>query len=178
MHKTLEILFSIIVGICVGIASYGSYLAHDYSISTKPQPETTIEYVYIEKQPEIVTETVIVEVNPTFYRTLTEDDCFYLMDLAMREAEGEGIEGMLWVMYTAECRKETFAMESYEAVWKSDAFNSSWDRRGIEPNTDCLEALALFEEGWMPKPLWFRADHYHNFGTPLCQVGNHYFSTK
>lgn len=178
MKNVINVLFTLIVGIAVGIAAYGSYQAHSRSYQAeKTPPETKIEYVYIESEPEIITETVYIEKEPTFYRELTEDDCFYLMDLAMREAEDQGTVGMLWVMYTAECRCEAFGI-SYESVWLSDAFSSSWGRRGIEPNEDCLRALALFEEGWLPKPLYFRAGHYHGFGTELCQVGNHYFSTK
>ena len=96
----------------------------------------------------------------------------------MREIEGGDVVDFLWVFYTAECRKEAYGIETYEEVWRSDAFNASWSRRGIEPNENCLKAFALFEEGWTPKPLWFRADHYHSFGTPLCEVGNHYFSCK
>ena len=179
MKHTINYLFTMIVGMAVGIAAYGSYKSHNYSMSTE-KPEPQIEYVYIEAEPivEVVTETVYVEVEPDPYRNLTEEDCFYLMDLALREAEGEGVEGMLWVMYTAECRKEAFGLESYKAVWASDAFATSWNRRGIEPNEDCIKAMALFEEGWVPKPLWFRRDYYHGFGTPLCSVGDHYFSSK
>lgn len=175
MRNAILYIFSLIVSFAVGIAAYGSYQSHNYSMTTKPEPE--IEYVYIEREPEVITETVYIEVEPTFYRNLTEDDCFYLMDLSMREAENQGVVGMLWVMYTAECRAEAYGL-TYEEVWKSDAFSSSWNRRGIEPNEGCKEAIALFEEGWAPKPLYFRAGHYHSFGTELCQVGNHYFSTK
>lgn len=175
MRNKILYVFSLIVSFAVGIAAYGSYLSHDYSMSTKPEP--AIQYVYIEREPEVITETVYIEVEPTFYRSLTEDDCFYLCDLAMRESENQGVVGMLWVMYTAECRAETYGL-TYEEVWKSDAFSSSWGRRGIEPNEDCKEAISLFEEGWIPKPLYFRAGHYHSFGTELCQVGSHYFSTK
>ena len=175
MRNAILYIFSLIVSFAVGIAAYGSYLSHDYSMSTKPEP--TIEYVYIEREPEVITETVYIEVEPTFYRSLTEDDCFYLCDLAMRESENQGVVGMLWVMYTAECRAEAYGL-TYEEVWKSDAFSSSWNRRGMEPNEDCKEAIALFEEGWLPKPLYFRAGHYHSFGTEICQVEDHYFSTK
>lgn len=173
MRSNLLYIFSFIVGLCVGIAAYGSYKSHNYSMTTTPEVKT--EYVYIEKEPQIVTETVYIEVEPEFYRNLTEDDCYYLMDLCMRESENQGVVGMLWVMYTAECRAEAYGL-TYEQVWKSDAFSSSWGRRGIEPNEDCKMAISLFEEGWLPKPLYFRAGHYHSFGTELCNVGSHYFS--
>lgn len=173
MRQVLEYLFTLLVGIAVGIAGYGSYTHHN-----QPTEVVKTEYVYIETEPEIITETVYVEVEPEFYRSFSESEAWYLKDLGMREIEGGDVVDFLWVFYTAECRKEAFGIETYEEVWRSDAFSASWSRRGIEPNENCLKAFALFEEGWTPKPLWFRADHYHGFGTPLCEVGNHYFSCK
>ena len=172
MRSNLLNIFSLLVGIAVGIASYGSYIHH------RPTPiETKTEYVYIEQEPQIVTETVYIEVEPEFYRNISDEDSFYYMDIAMREAENQGVVGMLWVMYTFQNRCEAFG-HTPEEEWKSSAYETSMFRAGIEPNEDCLKAYELFVEGWIPKPLYFRANHYHSFGTPLCQVGNHYFSTK
>lgn len=178
MKNALNYLFFLIIGIAFGVAVYGSYQSHTkhYTITTE-DPEKTVEYIYIEREPEIVTEYVYVEKEENFYRDLTTEDAYYYGDLAMREAEGEGTVGMLWVMYCAECRAEAYGLTPKE-VWESEAFSSSWSRRGKTPNEDCLEALSLFEEGWTPKPLWFRAGNYHGFGTPLCNVGNHYYSCK
>lgn len=175
MRKYIEVLFTLIVGVLVGIAAHGSYEAHTRS---NIEPETITEYVYIETEPQIITEYVYIETEPTFYRSFSDSEGWYLKDLGMREIEGGDVIDFLWVFYTAECRKEAFGIETYEEVWRSDAFAASWSRRGIEPNENCLKAFALFEEGWTPRPLWFRADHYHSFGTPLCEVGNHYFSCK
>ena len=72
MRNAILYIFSLIVSFAVGIAAYGSYLSHDYSMSTKPEPTT--QYVYIEREPEVITETVYIEVEPTFYRSLTEDE--------------------------------------------------------------------------------------------------------
>ena len=172
MRKALEILFTLLVGIAVGIASYGSYIHH------RPTPiETKTEYVYIETEPEIVTEYVYIEVEPEFYRNISDEDSFYYMDIAMREAENQGEVGMLWVMYTFQNRCEAFGHTPKEG-WESSAYETSMFRTGIEPNEDCLKAYEAFIEGWIPRPLYFRANHYHSFGTPLCTVGNHCFSTK
>ena len=178
MKNTINVLFTLIVGIAVGIAAYGSYKSHDYSMSTEPT-EPQVRYVYIESEPikEIVTETVYIEVEPTFYRNISEADGFYYKDMAMREAENQGVVGMLWVMYTFDNRCEVFG-RTPEEEWKSSAYESSMFRTGIEPNEDCLKAYELFVEGWVPRPMYFRAGHYHDFGTPLCQVGDHFFSTK
>ena len=176
MKNTINVLFTLIVGIAVGIAAYGSYTSHNYSM-TAQAPEPQIEYVYIEKEPEVITETVYIEVEPEFFRNLSDADGWYYKDYAMREGEAEGVIGMLWLMYTFENRCEAYG-HTPEEEWASSASEPSMFRTEIEPNEDCLKAYELFIEGWEPKPLYFRAGHYHSFGTELCQVGNHYFSTK
>lgn len=176
MKNVLNYLFTLLVGLAVGIAAYGSYQAHTKSYHLET-PEPQIEYVYIETEPEVRTETVYIEVEPEFFRNLSEEDGWYYKDYAMREGESEGVIGMLWLMYTFENRCKVYS-HTPEEEWASSASESSMFRSGIEPNEDCLRAYELFIEGWKPEPLYFRARQYHSFGTPLCQVGNHYFSTK
>ena len=176
--KAIEVLFTFMVGLAVGIASYGSYKSHDYHITTQ-NPEPIREYIYIESEPEIIEKVVEVEKvvylsSEEFFRNLTEEDEWYLKDLAMREAEGEGVIGQCWVMYTVLCRCEAFN-HTIKDEWSSSAY-TSMNRTGLTPNEDCLMAFELIREGWTPKPLYFRARGYHSFGTELCQVGNHYFS--
>lgn len=172
MRKALEILFTLLVGIAVGIAGYGSYTHHN-----KPIETIKTEYVYIECEPEVITETIYIEVEPEFFRNISDADGWYYKDYAMREGEGEGVIGMLWLMYTFGNRCEAFGNTPAEE-WASPTSESSMFRTGIEPNEDCLKAYELYVEGWVPKPLYFRAGHYHSFGTPLAQVGAHYFSSK
>lgn len=176
--NNLKCFFSLIIGIFGGIAIYGSYISHDYHMSTEPPKE--VEYIYVQPEKEIVTEYVYLEPEveyvpyEEFFRNLTEEDEWYLKDLAMREAEGEGVIGQCWVMYTVLCRCEAFG-HSIKEEWGSEAY-TSMSRTGRTPNEDCLKAFEMIREGWTPKPLYFRANHYHTFGTELCQVGNHYFS--
>lgn len=179
MRHTLELIFSAIIGAFIGIAILGSYQSHNYHMTTESH-EPVIEYVYVESEPkvikdvEIVTEYVYVEED--FFRNFTAQEEWYVKDLMMREAEGEGVEGMLWVAYCMECRCEAFG-NSIEQEWGSSAY-TSMSRSGKTPNEDCLKAFELFREGWTPKPLYFRVGNYHSFGTPLCRVGNHWFSSK
>ena len=109
MKNYLYHLFTMFIGILVGIAAYGSYQAHtkSYHLETT-KPETIVEYVYVETEPEIIYETVYVPYEEPFYRNLTEEDKYYLKDMAMREAEGEGVIGQVWVMYCVICRAEPF----------------------------------------------------------------------
>lgn len=167
---------TLMVGVGVGIAICGSYTHHYQPITTTP-PEPKSEYVYVEQEPEVVVEYVYIPFEEVFFRNHTEREEWCLKDLAMREGEGEGVIGMLWIMYTVECRCEAFG-HSIEEEWAGSAFQTSMNRSGLEPNEDCLKAYELFREGWEPKPLYFGAGYYHDFATDLCQVGNHCFSSK
>ena len=168
----------VIMALCVafGIIIHGSVQAwnESYKESKQTEPIIQTEYVYIEKP---VVETVYIPYEEPFYRNLTEEDKDYLCDMAMREAEGEDAIGQAMVMYVVLNRAEAYG-QSVKQVCESDAFKSSKGRSGKTPNEECMKALALLEEGWIPKPLWFRANHYHTFGTPYFQVGNHYFSGR
>lgn len=170
MRRNLELILTFFIGIIFGAVYYGTIQAH-----TEPTAEKEIEYVYIESEPETVVQYVSVPFEEVPFRTLSEDDEFFYKDLAMREAENQGVIGMLWVMYTVECRCEAFN-HTPEQEWGSSAYKTSMSRSGITPNDDCNEAFELFRQGWIPKPLNFRAGSYHDFREPLCQVGGHYFS--
>lgn len=173
--RVIEAVATFFVGVIFGIVYICTINAH----TSKPieNPEPKIEYVYVEQEPEVVVEYVYIPFEEVSFRNYTEQEEWYLKDLAMREAEGEGVIGMLWVMYTVECRCEAFG-HTIEYEWGSSAFKTSMNRSGITPNEDCLKAYELFREGWEPRPLYFASGYYHSFATDLCQVGSHCFSSK
>jgi len=176
MKRYIHDLILIVISIGFGIIIYGSINAWT---TTEPEPIIITEYRTIEAEPEIITETVYVpcEMNE-FLRNLSEEDEWYLKDIAMREAEGEDVIGQCWVMYCVLCRCEVFG-KTIKQVCESSAFDSSKHRSGLTPNENCNKALELIKEGWQPKPLWFARGQYHsNLGYPLCQYGNHCFSCK
>ena len=174
MNRLLKELLILAMGITFGVIVHGSYEAWNY---TEPEPIVITEYKTIEAEPEVITEIVYVPYEEPFYRNLTEEDVWYLKDMAMREASGESVIGQAMVMYVVINRAEAYG-QSIKQVCESKAFESSKGMSGKTPNENCEKALVLIEEGWTPKPLYFRANHYHSFGTPLYQVGNHYFSSK
>ena len=170
MRRNLELIISFFIGIIFGVVYVDTINAH-----TEPKTEKQIEYVYIESEPETVVQYVSVPFVEVDFRSISEADEWYYKDYAMREAEGEGVIGMLWVMYTFENRCEAFN-HTPEQEWASSASITSMNRSGKTPNDDCNEAFELFRQGWTPKPLNFQAGSYHDFREPLCQVGGHYFS--
>lgn len=171
--RITQVIATFFIGVIFGAIYACTVNAH--SQTPEPTPKTEIQYVYIEKEPEVITETVYVPVEEEFFRNHTEQEEWYIKDLAMREGEGEGVVGMLWIMYCLECRCKKFN-HTIEEEWAGSAFKTSMNRSGLTPNEDCEKAYELFREGWKPEPLYFGAGYYHGFATDLCQCGNHCFS--
>ena len=169
----------IMVGLLVTVSILAGIKSYELEEMRNAEPETVtkIEYVYIESDPEVITEYVYLPSTQEFFRSFTDREAWCLKDLAMREGANQGVIGQCWIMYTAICRAETYGI-SIEQVWASYAFKTSMSMSGKTPNEDCNKAFAMIEEGWIPKPLWFRTTKYHSFGNPLCKVGDHYFSAK
>lgn len=178
MKNIINVLFTLIVGIAVGIAAYGSYISHNYSMETQP-PEPQIEYVYIEKEPEIITETVYIEKEPEpFYLNLTAEECDLLEQIAYAEARGEGTRGMVMVMNVVLNRVKApgFGDSIEEVIFADGQFYTA----GMTSNVseECHEALSLVLEGadFSQGALFFNRGGYRNGKEPLFVYGGHWFS--
>lgn len=174
MRQVLEHLFTLLVGIAVGIAGYGSYTHHN-----QPTEVIKTEYVYIESEPEIITETVYVEVEPEpFYLNLTAEECDLLEQIAFAEAESEGTRGMVMVINVVLNRVNApgFGDSIEEVIYAAGQFYTD----GMRPNVseECHEAMALVLEGadFSQGALFFNKYGYRNGKEPLFQYGAHYFS--
>lgn len=177
MNKNFEIIFALLVGVLVGIASYGSYVSH----RPHSQPEVRTEYVYIESEPKVITEVeyVFVPVEPeVYYPNLTERECDLLEQIAFAEAEGEGVKGMILVMNVVLNRvdAEGFGDSVEEVIFADGQFYTA----GMTPEVsdECHEAMAMVLEGidYSQGALFFNKYGYRNGREPLFQYGNHYFS--
>lgn len=174
--KNLETIFALLIGILVGVASYGSYISH------RPvSPEKVVEYVYIESEPEVITEYeyIYVPVEPeVYYPNLTFEECDLLEQIAYAEAQGEGVRGMVLVMNVVLNRVHAngYGDSVKEVIFAEGQFYTD----GMTPNVsdECHEALALVLEGadFSQGALYFNKYGYRADKEPLFQYGEHYFS--
>lgn len=174
--KNLETIFALLIGILVGVASYGSYISH------RPvQPEKVVECVYIESEPEVITEYeyIYVPVEPeVYYPNLTFEECDLLEQIAFAEAKGEGVRGMVLVMNVVLNRVHAngYGDSVKEVIFAEGQFYTD----GMTPNVsdECHEALVLVLEGadFSQGALYFNKYGYRSDKEPLFQYGEHYFS--
>lgn len=112
---------------------------------------------------------------------VSDEEIELLALVTMAEAEGESEEGKRMVIDTVLNRVDSdrFPGSIREVVYQKNQFTSMWNGRSERcVVTDEVRQLVKEElnKRTNNEALYFRTKHYHNFGTPLMKVGNHYFS--
>ena len=195
-----EVLIPILIICTIPVSPIDTW----YNTPSEPQPETTS---VVETVDVVMTETDIVEevvsepeqpessepdepVEPVVKTpTVTATDIAYsdsdielLALVTIAEAEGECELGKRLVIDTVLNRVDSdrFGDSIYSVIYAKGAFSSMWNGRADRcVVTDYVRNLVREEMASRTNSqvLYFRMSHYHSFGTPLFQVGCHYFST-
>jgi N-acetylmuramoyl-L-alanine amidase len=148
--------------------------------------------VEIVSEPEPVIEEVIVsepilEPEPEPMEPelpLTDEEIYLVALVTVAEAEGESVEGKRLVIDTILNRANSD--HSYwpdnvtDVIYQPHQFTSMWNGR-VDRSVVTDDVIQLVEEELISQTnydvVYFRTSHYSNYGTPMFQVGNHYFSS-
>lgn len=112
---------------------------------------------------------------------ISDQELELLALVVMAEAEGETDEGKRWVIDTILNRvdSERFDDNITEVIYSPGQFSSVWNGR----MNRCYisdDIISLINEELYCRttyePLYFTANRYSNYGTPITNIGNHYFS--
>lgn len=145
-------------------------------ISTEEYIETSEE----EAREGSISSEVLEETTAAY--TLTEDEIELIALVTMAEAEGECEEGKRLVIDTILNRVDSgyFPNSVYEVVYQPSQFTSMWNGR-IDRCYVRDDIYQLVREELVSRTnydvIFFTANCYSDFGTPLFQVGNHCFSS-
>ncbi len=134
--------------------------------------EAVIDTVTEEIQEEEVIEQAIL---------LSQEEIELIALVTMAEAEGEPEEGKRLVIDTILNRVDSgyFPDTVYEVVYQKNQFTSMWNGRveRCEVRDDIYQlVLEELSNRTNSEVVFFTAGCYSNYGVPLLQVGNHYFS--
>lgn len=145
------------------------------------------ETVIDEVTEDIVEETVVadepIEQVESTNLPLSDEDIDLIALVTMAEAEGECELGKRLVIDVIlnQIDSPRFADTVSGVVYAKNAFECMWNGRINRCYVrDDIRQLVI-EELQNRTDLtvyYFRAGHYHTFGTPVINVGNHYFSTN
>ena len=156
------------------------YIYSDKAVSANIN-QTTGYIVVRTNEPETTTRTEVKDISSV--DLITMDDAVLIAKLVLAEAEGEPEMGKRLVIDTVLNRLESedFPNTVYDVVYQPYHYDPAWDGR-IELFSELDDAFKLvvdeIHNRTNSEVLYFRTDKFHEFGTPMEQVGNHYFSTK
>lgn len=146
-------------------------------------------------------EPIVYDIQPPIYRILdgwddpiyisepepekelaTEEEIELIALVTMAEAEGECEEGKRLVIDTILNRVDSsyFPDTIHEVVYQPNQFSSMWNGRldRCEVKEDiCQLVREELESRYNSDCVFFRAHRYSDYGTPMFQVGGHYFSS-
>lgn len=144
--------------------------------------ERVNQYEYIEMQPTLKTVSA-VEIEEYVEDTLLPQEDIELIALVtMAEAEGECEEGKRLVIDTILNRVDSvyFPDTVHGVIYQANQFSSMWNGRVDKCFADD-DICQLVEEELQSRTnvdtIFFTAGGYGKYGTPMFQVGNHYFSS-
>ena len=152
--------------------------------SPKEEP-VILEEVVEAMQPPIVEEAIEEVIDETVEEPgeiFTDDEIKLIALVTMAEAEGECEYGKRLVIDTVLNRIDhvKFPSSPYDVIYQKNQFTSMTNGRANRCSINDYVVNLVREEiasRTNYEVLFFRSGHYHNFGTPLLRVENHYFST-
>lgn len=161
----------------------------------QPIQQITIEEIPVEESYEDITSSpvVVVEEKPIIpvveipeepQYSLTDEEINLIALVTMAEAEGESEKGKRLVISTILNRVDSelryFPDTVKEVIYQPNQFSSMWngrvDRCYVDENI-CELVRDELKSRTNNDVLYFHADRYGKYGTPLLIEGNHYFSS-
>lgn len=184
MRRRLSVFRNLkIVALCAGVLISASSILQTQAIvgeaDDEPLPSTPVVEQVVMEEPKIEVEEPVSEVE--IDHGVTDEEIELIALVTMAEAEGECEEGKRLVIDTILNRVDNprFPDTIRGVIYAPHQFTSMWNGR-VDRCYVREDICKLVEEELANRLntecLYFRTNHYHNFGTPLVQVGNHYFS--
>lgn len=182
------ILFSIVFCIAAGIIGEkedGEKLGPEPSATPEIVPEKDEEKMKNEVEVKVIKNEAPLP-EPTYYpqqdEVLQQDDVELLALVTIAEAEGECEEGKRLVIDTVLNRVDStyFPNTIYDVIYQANQFSSMWNGRADRcVVTDEVRQLVEKEmqSRYNTEVMFFNAGHYSTYGTPMFQLGGHYFSS-
>lgn len=173
---TISVVLSMqMYGITKKYAELASRVTELYEENAIPPASEILETTSVEPEPETVIEEPVVE-SP-----LTKNEIDLIALVTMAEAEGEPEEGKRLVIDTILNRVDGkyWPDTVTDVIYQPSQFEAMWNGR-VERCYVMEDIRELVVEESINRTnsdvVYFRTQRYSSYGTPLFQVGNHYFS--
>lgn len=159
-----------------------------YNLVEQINKQEVIEMVATEEPPQVTDIVLAVDIpepEPTPVvesYSLTQEEIDLIALVVMAEAEGEPEEGKRLVIDTILNRVDGkyWPNTVHDVIYQKNQFTSMWngraDRCYVKEDIVELVKEELISR-YNSECVFFRTNHYSQYGVPMFQVGHHYFSS-
>ena len=176
-RKNLILLLAAITIICLGFIAQADFFTK--KIDTIERENTILSAENTKKDKEI---KELQERNRALEEELKTKIVYFeeeeiLAKLLWCEARNQSWEGQVYTCSAILNYCERNNTSIWDAAHNINAFEPAPFVDDAEPTSVQYEVIYyVLNGGRIPEICWFRTDYYHDFGTPVCKVGDHYFS--
>lgn len=176
-RRNLALLLATISIICLGFIAQADFFT--MKIDTIERENTILSAENTKKDKEI---KELQERNRALEEELQTKIVYFeeeeiLAKLLWCEARNQSWEGQVYTCSAILNYCERNNTSIWDAAHNINAFEPAPFVDDAKPTAMQYEVIYyVLNGGRIPDICWFRTGHYHNFGTPVAKVGDHYFS--
>ena len=176
-RKNLALLLATISIICLGFIAQADFFT--MKIDTIERENTILSAENTKKDKEI---KELQERNRALEEELKTKIIYFeeeeiLAKLLWCEARSQSWEGQVYTCSAILNYCERNNTSIWDAAHNINSFEPAPYVDDAKPTAMQYEVIYyVLNGGRIPDICWFRTGHYHNFGTPVAKVGDHYFS--
>lgn len=176
-RKNLALLLAIISFICLGFIAQANFFT--MKIDTIERENTILSAENTKKDKEI---KELQERNRALEEELQTKIVYFeeeeiLAKLLWCEARNQSWEGQVYTCSAILNFCDRNNTSIWDAAHNRNYFEPAPFVDDAKPTSVQYEVIYyVLNGGRIPDICWFRTGHYHNFGTPVAKVGDHYFS--
>ena len=176
-RRNLALLLATISIICLGFIAQADFFT--MKINTIERENTILSAENTKKDKEI---KELQERNRALEEELQTKIVYFeeeeiLAKLLWCEARNQSWEGQVYTCSAILNYCERNNTSIWDAAHNINSFEPAPYVDDAEPTAMQYEVIYyVLNGGRIPDICWFRTGHYHNFGTPVAKVGDHYFS--
>ena len=176
-RRNLALLLAIISFICLGFIAQANFFITKINVIERENSNLSAENISKEQRIQELEERnrALEEELKTKIVYFEEEEI--LAKLLYCEARNQSWEGQVYTCSAILNFCDRNNISIWDAAHNQNYFEPAPFVDDAEPTSVQYEVIYyVLNGGRIPEICWFRTDYYHDFGTPVCKVGDHYFS--
>lgn len=176
-RRNLALLLAIISFICLGFIAQANFFITKINVIERENSNLSAENISKEQRIQELEERNRALEEELKTKTIHFKEEEILAKLLYCEARNQSWEGQVYTCSAILNFCDRNNISIWDAAHNRNYFEPAPFVDDAKPTAMQYEVIYyVLNGGRIPDICWFRTGHYHNFGTPVAKVGDHYFS--